>query len=149
MVGRKFKPSERGFEIKTFPIIENGIPDYYTPNIISSPKTIDNKTDILKRFMAATKKGYDFAAENPEEASQILVQEAGSEVLPDAEQVRESQIYLASIYKKAKTEWGLQSESMWQKYPEFMVKNKAVLDLKGEPVSEINSGLLYTNKLLK
>ena len=146
---QKIQAERKGFEIKTFPIIENGIPDYYTPNIISSPKTIDNKTDILKRFMAATKKGYDFAAENPEEASQILVQEAGSEVLPDAEQVRESQIYLASIYKKAKTEWGLQSESMWQKYPEFMVKNKAVLDLKGEPVSEINSGLLYTNKLLK
>ncbi len=146
---QKIQAERKGFEIKTFPIIENGIPDYYTPNIISSPKTIDSKTDLLKRFMVATRRGYEFAAENPEEAAQILVQEAGSEALPDAEQVRESQIYLASIYKKEKTEWGLQSESMWQKYPEFMVRNKAVINLKGEPVTEINSGLLYTNKILK
>ncbi|MBP9132088.1 ABC transporter substrate-binding protein, partial [Candidatus Saccharibacteria bacterium] len=146
---QKIQAERKGFKIKTFPTIENGIPDYYTPNIVSSPKTIDAKTDELKRFMLATRKGYEFAASNPKEAAAILVEQAGSDALPDEEQVKESQIYLAGVYNKSKTKWGLQSESMWQEYPEFMVKNKAVLDLEGRPVSKINSGLLYTNKLLK
>ena len=40
--------------------------DYYTPVIIASDDTLKNKPELVKKFLAATEKGYQYAIENPE-----------------------------------------------------------------------------------
>jgi ABC-type nitrate/sulfonate/bicarbonate transport system substrate-binding protein len=44
------------------------IPDYYTPIVIASEDTIANKPQVVKAFIEALSRGYDFATENSSEA---------------------------------------------------------------------------------
>jgi ABC-type nitrate/sulfonate/bicarbonate transport system substrate-binding protein len=145
---QKVQARQEGFDIKTFPIKNAGIPDYYTPNIISSDKTIKSKNELIKRFMKATSKGYDFAAKNPKKSTDILVDQAGKEILPDKKLVQSSQEYLSKIYSNSKNPWGFQEDSFWVNYPKLMIKNKAILDADGQPIKSIDYKSLYTNQLL-
>ena len=60
-------------------------PDYGVPGnadtigVITSDKTISSNPDLVKKFVEATKKGYEYAYSNPDNAAEILVKEA-----PDA-----------------------------------------------------------------
>ena len=60
-------------------------PDYGVPGnadtigVITSDKTISSNPDLVKKFVEATKKGYEYAYSNPDDAAEILVKEA-----PDA-----------------------------------------------------------------
>ncbi|MBP6880862.1 ABC transporter substrate-binding protein [Candidatus Saccharibacteria bacterium] len=144
----KIKAEQDGFKIKTFPLKDQSIPDYYTPNLISSDATINKKKEALKRFMIATQKGYEFAAENPEDAAKKLISQVDKEFLPNEKLVIESQKYLANIYSDSDKPWGFQDKKMWQDYPNFMLKNKAIVNAEGKPITSIDNQSLYTNKLL-
>lgn len=50
-----------------------------TIGVITSDKTISSNPDLVKKFVEATKKGYEYAYSNPDNAAEILVKEA-----PDA-----------------------------------------------------------------
>lgn len=139
----------RGFEIKQFPIIEHGIPNYSTPNIITSPQAISEKSELLERFMKATIRGYEFARINPDEAARILIEAVPKGTFPDEDLVYESQKYLSPLYQEDGKTWGLQNPELWQKYPEFMVQNKAVLDVSGKPIDSIDFEALYTNRFIE
>ena len=60
-------------------------PDYGVPGnadtigVITSDKTISSNPDLVKKFVEATKKGYEYAYPSPDNAAEILVKEA-----PDA-----------------------------------------------------------------
>ncbi len=44
----------QGLKTRFFPITDYGIPDYYTPNIITGKKQIEGKSDFLRKFMKAS-----------------------------------------------------------------------------------------------
>ncbi len=69
---------QEGVTLTTFPITQFGIPDYYAPELISSPAVISGKADLLKSFMSATARGYEYARKNPAEAAQDIVNGAKS-----------------------------------------------------------------------
>ena len=46
--------------------------DFYTPVIVSSEKYLQENEETAKKFLQATKKGYEYAIENPEESAEIL-----------------------------------------------------------------------------
>ncbi|WP_249664192.1 ABC transporter substrate-binding protein, partial [Lysinibacillus sp. D4B1_S16] len=50
--------------------------DYYTPVLATNEKMIQNNPDIVKAFVAAASKGYEYAIEHPNEASDILLEAA-------------------------------------------------------------------------
>jgi ABC-type nitrate/sulfonate/bicarbonate transport system substrate-binding protein len=137
-----------GIEITTFDLRDYGIPDYSTPNIISSPETIEKKREALKRFMAATAKGYEFARQNPDEAARILIDTAPPQTFADEELVRESQRYLSPLYQDEGKDWGVQEPDFWRKYPQFMLENQAVTDSSGKPVGSLDFDSLFTNEFL-
>lgn len=57
-------------------------PDYGVPGnadsigIITNNKTIKNDPELVKKFVQASQKGYEYAYENPDDAASILVKEA-------------------------------------------------------------------------
>ena len=57
-------------------------PDYGVPGnadsigIITNEKTIKNNPELVKKFTQATQKGYEYAYDHPDDAAQILVDEA-------------------------------------------------------------------------
>ncbi|MFC1908075.1 ABC transporter substrate-binding protein [Chloroflexota bacterium] len=96
------------------------IPDYYTPIVIASEDTIINKPEIVKAFMKALSRGYDFAIENPGEAADLLLA-AVPEL--DRELVKASQSWLSEYYQADAPRWGEQKESVWQDYSDWMVEH--------------------------
>jgi len=72
-----------GLELTTFPVTSFGIPDYATPNIITSPKTLQEKKEVLKKFMKATARGYEYARTNATESAKILIETVPADTFTD------------------------------------------------------------------
>lgn len=61
-----------GAQVGRFVFADYGI-DYYSLGIIASDSTIAQRPDVVKRFVAATMKGYAWAVKNPERAADDFV----------------------------------------------------------------------------
>lgn len=94
--------------------------DYYTPIIITNNKTIKENPELVKKFMAATSKGYEEAIKDPSGAADIL-----SKAVPelDKDLVKASQEYLAKLYKDDAQKWGQMKAEVWKNYAKFMQDN--------------------------
>jgi ABC-type nitrate/sulfonate/bicarbonate transport system substrate-binding protein len=137
-----------GFKLNVFPITAFGIPDYYTPTIITSPREIKEHPDLLRRFMSATAQGYEYARTHAHEAAQLLIKGAGASNFPDQGLVFASQDFLSAHYADPGRKWGLQDAAAWQGYPDFMLRNRAILNANNQPVTSMDFNALYTNQFL-
>lgn len=99
--------------------------DYYTPTIISNNDFLKEDPDTAKAFLKALGKGYTFAAENPEEAAEILI--ANNEELKDSKDlVVESQKYLSKQYIDDAEKWGVIDPERWNAFYNWLNENKLV-----------------------
>ncbi len=113
--------------------------DYYTPVIITNNDLIDQDPEMVRKFMNATKKGYEYAIANPEEAAQLLHQHADSY---DLDFLTRSQRYLAGKYREDSETWGLMKDEVWDNYSAFMKEN-GLID------KDIKASDCYTNEFLQ
>jgi ABC-type nitrate/sulfonate/bicarbonate transport system substrate-binding protein len=112
--------------------------DYYTPVLTTSEKQIADNPELVKAFLAATSKGYQYAIDKPEEAAAIL-----SKAVPDldAKLVLASQKWLSPKYKDDAPRWGEQKAEVWQNYADWMYGLK-LLD------KELDVASTFTNEFL-
>lgn len=104
--------------------------DYYTPILISNENTLKNKPEMVKKFMKATTKGYEYAISNPEDSAGILVKNA-PEI--DKNLAVESQKYLKNKYKEDAQRWGEMKTTVWSNYTKFLLDKKLInKDMKAE-----------------
>lgn len=108
----------QGYDVKYVPVkdLDERL-DYYTPVIITSERMIANDPETVRAFMAATKQGYEYAIEHPEESAEIL-----GKVIPetDGEFLKESQKFLSAQYSLDSDVWGLMKDEVWDNYTGFM-----------------------------
>jgi ABC-type nitrate/sulfonate/bicarbonate transport system substrate-binding protein len=116
-----FQAQQQGIDLNVVMMEDyfNYIPDYYTPVVITSEDTIANKPEVVRVFMKALSRGYDFAIKYPGDAASIL-HTAVPEL--DIELVKTSQSWLSKYYQADAPRWGEQKESVWQDYTDWMVK---------------------------
>ncbi len=114
------------------------IPDYYTPVLVTSEQTIQQRPEVVRAFLAAVSRGYQFAIENPEEAASILL-EAAPEL--DEALVRESQAWISPRYQADAPRWGEQKLSVWEGYSMWMAEH----GILAEP---IDAAAAFTNEFL-
>ncbi|GLV55201.1 nitrate ABC transporter substrate-binding protein [Dictyobacter sp. S3.2.2.5] len=138
----------QGMQLNTFPLINSGIADYYTPNFIASPAAIKAKPDLLHRFMKATARGYEYARTHASESAQILIQETPKGTFPDPSYLQDSQQYLSEHYADPGRRWGLQDAAAWHGYPEFILNSGGVKDASGKNVTSLDLNSLYTNQFI-
>lgn len=112
--------------------------DYYTPVIATNEKTIKEDPELVKSFMAAVSKGYEYAIENPEDAANILLQ-----AVPDLDKdlVMASQKWLSPKYKEDAARWGEQKREVWEGYMNWMADNQLM-------ESKIDVDQAFTNEFL-
>jgi ABC-type nitrate/sulfonate/bicarbonate transport system substrate-binding protein len=91
--------------------------DFYTPCIAANSDFLSENPDAVKAFLRATKKGYEYAIDNPDDAAGILVS-AVPEL--DSALVKASQEYLAGEYAKDASSWGVIDSSRWDAYFEWL-----------------------------
>ncbi len=109
-----------GVQLSTLPLYGSCVPDYYTPVIIAGETTIENKPDLIRRFMAATARGYRHAIAEPQESGEILLR-ASPETNPEL--VRRSQAWLSPRYRNDAEHWGEQKSEIWQEFADFMFEH--------------------------
>jgi len=137
-----------GVKLNVFPITNYGVADYYTPNLIASPAEIQQKPDLLHKFMTATACGYEYARTHVQQSAQmLLVQNKG--VFPDTGLVLASQQFLSPRYANPGRKWGMQDASAWHGYPQFILDSGGVDDASGKPVHSLNFDAMYTNQFLE
>ena len=95
--------------------------DYYSPVVIGNNDWIAKNPDATKAFLAALKKGYEYAIDDPDGAADILLKNAPE---LNAEQVKASQKYLSKEYKSDVTRWGYIDPARWSAFFKWINDNK-------------------------
>ena len=114
--------------------------DFYTPIIVSNNDWLKENPETAKAFLAALSKGYEFAAENPREAADILM-EAAPELKANEELVYRSQEYLAGEYIADAQRWGEIDPDRWGGYFTWLNDN-------GLMETPLDPGMGFTNEYL-
>lgn len=99
--------------------------DYYTPVLIANNDFLKNKPETAKKFLAAAKKGYEYAISNPEDAANILCK-ASPEL--DKAIVLESQKWIAGQYKSEVSRWGYIDAKRWNAFYQWLDDNKLITE---------------------
>jgi ABC-type nitrate/sulfonate/bicarbonate transport system substrate-binding protein len=110
-----------GKDLDVIPLFGSCIPDYYTPIIISGETTIQQKPDLVRRFLAATAQGFQYAIKNPDESATILATYTPE---TDVKLIRASQAWLSPRYQADAPAWGMQQLSVWETFGKWMSDRK-------------------------
>ena len=97
--------------------------DFYTPVIAANNDFAEEHPDIVKSFLRAAKKGYEFAIDRPDEAAQVLLDQ-----VPELDEalVKQSQSYLADQYQADADSWGVIEKDRWDAYYQWLNDNDLV-----------------------
>ena len=128
----------RGVELATVPLYPSCVPDYYTPIVIAGEQTLQEQPDLTRRFLRATRRGYEYAAENAEESAEILLEYSPES---DPALVRASQTWLSPRYRDDAPAWGVQRSEVWEEFSRWLYENGLV----DQPV---DPALAFTNAFL-
>ena len=112
--------------------------DYYTPVLIVNEKSLSEQPDKVRAFLKATARGYEFAAEYPAEAAEILLKYAPE---LDRELVPASQEWLKDKIVDEKGHFGEQQALVWERYSQWLYEN-------GQIEAMIETEQAFTNDFL-
>ena len=103
-----------GKPLRTFKLARYGVPPEYSALIASSNAYLRAKPDVARRFLAATTRGYRYAADHPRAAARILIA-ANQQVLTQPQLVYESADLMArSYYRDPAGQVGTQTLRVWK-----------------------------------
>lgn len=107
--------------------------DYYTPVIIANNDFLEESPEVAKAFLKATKKGYEYAVENPEEAAEKLIAGDDTGSLNSAKElVNASQEWISEQYVSDADNWGYIDPKRWDGFYTWLSENKLTTkDLTG------------------
>ena len=128
----------KGVELNTVPLYGSCLPDYYTPVIIAGEQTLQKRGDLVRRFMRATTRGYEYAIEHPEEAAEILLKHSPES---DPQLVKASQAWLSPRYQADAPRWGVQKPEVWNTFSGWMYDN-GLLSKKIDPAGAFSNDYL-------
>ena len=91
--------------------------DYYTPVIVANNEFLKENPEVARAFLRATKKGYEFAVKNPEEAAEMLVDGDTTGSLDGSlDFVTASQKWVSEKYIDDAASWGVFDADRWNRY---------------------------------
>lgn len=108
---------DRGFEINELFFRDIGVPTIGL-SIIVNDDLIQSNPDLIRRFVAASLRGWDAARQNPEAAAETVVEQF---ISGDKEQIlKQLQVDLLLICAPGATKLGMPPEENWQKTYELL-----------------------------
>jgi ABC-type nitrate/sulfonate/bicarbonate transport system substrate-binding protein len=124
-----------GKPLKTFKLSAFGVPSEYSSLIASSDAYLHAHGALARRFLAATTRGYEYAAAHPRAAARILIA-MNKQVLTQPQLVYESAALMArSYYLDASRRVGTQTLAAWKGYAGFLYRAGALSDSDGHRLS--------------
>lgn len=114
------------------------IPDWYTPLIVTSERLIEEKPEVVRKFMEATVRGYEVAMKDPQAAADAIMKGAPES---DRKLLEVSAKYLSPRYVDPGRPWGLQDREVWVTFADYLRK-AGLID------KEIDVDAAFTNEFL-
>lgn len=143
---------DAGIQLRTFLPQDYGVPDFYSPIIITNQTEIAQHPDIVRKFMTATAQGYTYAAQHPQASADMLLAGAKAQggTLFDTNQVAyDSQAFQSAAYIADAKCWGVQSLTVWTDFTRFLFRNGVLTDANNKPLTtEPNYAAMFTNQFL-
>ena len=140
----------RGIEIRSFKYSDYGVPDFPGVVLVAQTKAVESGSAKLAKFLEVTRRGYEFAAANPDEASQIFLDYL-PDAFPEPELVTRSTRVLAGYFVVEGRRWGEQSADDWKAYSHWFIEQGIVVDADDKVIESENDlpgGELFSNELL-
>ncbi len=129
LAGKPFKP---GFTLQ-----ELGLPDNYSTLMISSNSYLNAHPDIARRFLAATQRGYAYAASHPDAAAAMLIAADPSGLGSQRTLVTTSARLLArSFLRDPAGTTGPQNTDMWAGYGNLLFHAGALQTSTGARITQ-------------
>jgi ABC-type nitrate/sulfonate/bicarbonate transport system substrate-binding protein len=124
-----------GQPLATFDFQDYGLPEWYGQVVECNTDWLESDPDTAKAFVEATMKGYEYAAESPDEAAQILI-DANPGAFTEEELVVKSQEMLASEYMLDENgKFGTQTDAGWSAFSEYLFEQGLLVDENGAPLT--------------
>ena len=140
----------RGIDIRSFKYSDYGVPDFPGVVLVARTEDVEDGSAKLERFLEVTKRGYEYAAENPDEAAQVFLDHL-PDAFPEPELVIRSTEALAEGYLVADGAWGVQDAGDWNAYTHWFIEQDIVVDGNDDVIEsedDLPGGPLFSNDLL-
>ena len=99
--------------------------DYYTPVLLANNEFLEKDPETAKAFLDATRRGYEYAVENPKEAADMLIEGDSTGSLKGSEDlVYASQEWLSSKYIDDAEQWGVIDPERWDAFYGWLYENE-------------------------
>lgn len=117
--------------------------DYYTPVIVANNAFLEESPETARAFLEATRKGYEFAVRNPEDAAKMLVEGDTTGSLDSSlDFVTASQKWISEKYIDDAEQWGIFDADRWNAYYSWVYS-------EGLITKEIPEDFGFTNEFIK
>ncbi|WEO77850.1 ABC transporter substrate-binding protein [Cryobacterium sp. SO2] len=139
----------KGTPMKFFHLQDYGVPDIYSVIVDANKDWLAANPEAATAFVGALQKGYQYAADNPDEAAQILIdQNPGA--FEDEELVFASQEELSANYlTDADGVVGTQTAEQWQAFADYLFESDLLVDEDGAALTEApDTSTMFTNEYL-
>lgn len=119
-----------GHEVNYFDPSKYGVPNYYEAVFVTSDNTLKEKPETLKKFLRASKKGFEYTKNNPDKALKILMDNQQKDNFPLIDSVEKESISILLPKMESQNEPFLyQDKKVWEQninwlYEKGMLKEK-------------------------
>ncbi len=139
----------RGVDLRTFRYDEFGMPDFHGVILVAQSEALSGeKAAAIRRFLEVTQRAYEFAADNPDTASQEFMAYL-PDTFPEPDLVIESTQQLTSYFVESGERWGVQDADSWSAYAAWFIDQDLVIDGDDKVVESLSDlGTLFSNELL-
>jgi ABC-type nitrate/sulfonate/bicarbonate transport system substrate-binding protein len=139
----------RGIKLRTFKPDQFGVPDHPAVIFIAKGDAMAKRKATLTKFLEVTRRGYEFAQKDPEEAAKVFTGFLPKETFPDVDMVRRSQLMMVPLLLGKDGRWGTQDATSWNAYTKWLLDTGVVVDGKNQTVKTADAKPYFTNELLE
>lgn len=113
-----------GYPVNIMRMEDWGVPDYYELVMVTSEETLQNRRDVVERFVRAVRRGYQDAIADPQAGVDILLEASQGEV--DEAIERPGADLLAPLWATDTASFGEQDPARWAGFVQWMKDNGLV-----------------------
>jgi len=142
---------ERGIGIRTFAFDDYGFPDFYQVVLACNKSWLTAKPELARAFLAATVRGFQLAATDPDAAAGMLVAQNPGVFDGNPKLPLESARFIAStgLLTDESGQVGRQTLAKWQGYSGFLFSQGLLTGANGKPLTAApDYASLFTNDYL-
>ncbi|OOM70878.1 putative thiamine biosynthesis protein [Clostridium puniceum] len=113
----------QGVQVNYFSPTEYGVPNYYELVFVAGETNLNKNSDKIKRFLKASKKGFDDMKANPDDSLKILIKNQNTENFPLTESVEKKSLnILIPVMETKDAEFLEQDKKVWQDNIDWLAK---------------------------